>query len=84
MQRALDASSRLVEIDHVRTGRIRFEQFRPRQAKPVVDHIDRQLAKRYGFTLEELDFIINYDAKYRIGEDSGEEGEPEDAPAVFS
>jgi hypothetical protein len=24
-------------------------------------------AKRYGFTDEELDFIINYDIKYRMG-----------------
>ena len=26
------------------------------------------LAKRYGFTEEELDFIINYDIKYRMGD----------------
>jgi len=25
------------------------------------------LAKHYGFTEEELDFIINYDIKYRMG-----------------
>ena len=29
--------------------------------------IDRVLAKHYGFTDEELDFIINYDIKYRMG-----------------
>jgi hypothetical protein len=84
MQSALDSSTRLVEIDHARTGKVRFEQFRPRQAKPVVDHIDGHLAKRYRFTAEELDFIINYDAKYRMGEGSGEEGEPEDTPAASS
>jgi len=27
------------------------------------------LAKHYGFTEEELDFIINYDIKYRMGKD---------------
>ena len=26
----------------------------------------------YGFTDEELDFIINYDIKYRMGRDGGE------------
>ncbi len=36
--------------------------------------IDRVLAKHYGFTDEELDFIINYDIKYRMGNASGEEG----------
>lgn len=29
--------------------------------------IDRILAQHYGFTDEELDFIINYDIKYRMG-----------------
>jgi hypothetical protein len=31
------------------------------------------LAQHYGFTDEELDFILNYDIKYRLGLDSGEE-----------
>ncbi len=31
--------------------------------------IDRVLARHYGFTDEELDFIINYDIKYRLGRD---------------
>lgn len=36
---------------------------------------DRTLARHYGFTDEELDFIINYDIKYRMGAgaDAGEE-----------
>ncbi|MBA3248016.1 MAG: hypothetical protein H0T63_08030 [Pyrinomonadaceae bacterium] len=33
----------------------------------IIDEIDRVLAKHYGFTDEELDFIINYDIKYRMG-----------------
>ena len=39
----------------------------------VLDEIDRVLARRYGFTAEELDFISNYDIKYRLGRDSGDE-----------
>jgi hypothetical protein len=27
----------------------------------------------YGFTDEELDFIINYDIKYRMGRDNGDD-----------
>ncbi len=38
-----------------------------------LDEIDTLLAKHYGFTEEELDFIINYDIKYRMGRDAGEE-----------
>ena len=35
----------------------------------VIDEIDRVLARHYGFTDEELDFIINYDIKYRMGDE---------------
>jgi hypothetical protein len=31
------------------------------------------LAKHYSFTEEELDFIINYDIKYRMGSELEEE-----------
>jgi hypothetical protein len=44
-------------------------------SKPIIDEIDRVLARHYGFTDEELDFIINYDLKYRLGRDAGEEAE---------
>ena len=36
-------------------------------SKSILDQIDRVLANHYGFTDEELDFIINYDIKYRMG-----------------
>ncbi|MBQ6245925.1 MAG: hypothetical protein IJK04_03590 [Kiritimatiellae bacterium] len=39
----------------------------PKLSKPIIDEIDELLAKHYGFTEEELDFIINYDIKYRMG-----------------
>jgi hypothetical protein len=32
------------------------------------------LARHYGFTDEELEFIINYDIKYRMGKTSADEG----------
>ena len=40
------------------------------KSKAIIDEIDRVLAKRYGFSDEELDFIINYDIKYLKGRDS--------------
>jgi hypothetical protein len=40
---------------------------RPSISKPIIDKIDSVLAEHYGFTDEELDFIINYDIKYRMG-----------------
>ena len=32
-----------------------------------MNKIDRALARHYGLSDEELDFIINYDVKYRMG-----------------
>jgi hypothetical protein len=34
-----------------------------------MDKIDIALAKHYHFTQEELDYIINYDIKYRMGKE---------------
>ena len=58
---------------HVRnqktTGRTEIQLFRVKPVKPIIDEIDKVLAKHYGFTEEELDFIINYDIKYRMGDE---------------
>jgi hypothetical protein len=43
----------------------------PAKSKIEIDKIDQTLAKYYGFTVDELDFIINYDIKYRMGADEG-------------
>jgi len=48
-------------------GKAEVDQFSIAPCKPIIDEIDRLLAKHYGFTDEELDFIINYDIKYRMG-----------------
>jgi hypothetical protein len=49
----------------------------PKQSKAIIDRVDQLLAEYYGFTAEEADFIINYDVKYRMGDDlfDDEEGE---------
>lgn len=45
------------------------------KSKLIIDEIDSVLAKHYGFTDEELDFIINYDIKYRMGKELENEDE---------
>ncbi len=54
------------------SGRVEYDEFYPKLSKPIIDKIDRVLAEHYGFTEEELDFIINYDIKYRMGRESEE------------
>ena len=39
----------------------------PGRSKNVIDEIDRTLGSHFSFTTEEVDFIINYDIKYRLG-----------------
>jgi hypothetical protein len=51
------------------TGHIFYEEYYPRLSKPIIDEIDKILAEHYGFTEAELDFIINYDIKYRMGKE---------------
>jgi len=53
------------------TGRTETQAFKVQKSKPIIDEIDRALAEHYGFTDEELDFISNYDIKYRVGADDG-------------
>ena len=60
-------NSQLKEKTSSLTGHITYQEFYPRLSKLVIDKIDQVLAQYYGFTDEELDFIINYDIKYRMG-----------------
>lgn len=48
-------------------GNTEYDEFNPRVCFSRIEQIDRILAQHYGFTDEELDFIINYDIKYRMG-----------------
>ena len=60
-------------LSHSESDNIEIESFRFNKSKPIIDEIDKVLAKHYGFTEEELDFIINYDIKYRMGDELGEQ-----------
>lgn len=51
-------------------GNVTVQYFNFRPSKPILDEIDSVLARHYGFTEEELDFILNYDIKYRLGRDT--------------
>ena len=60
-------NSRRKETRYRTTGKVVYDEFAQKPSKPIVDEIDRVLAGHYGFTDEELDFLINYDIKYRMG-----------------
>ena len=51
------------------------QYFYLKKSKAIIDEIDTVLAKHFGFTNEELDFIINYDIKNRLGKELENEDE---------
>jgi hypothetical protein len=65
----LQENSKRRIYNYERLGRVEYDEFYPNKSKPIIDEIDRVLAQHYGFTEEELDFIINYDIKYRMGKE---------------
>lgn len=69
LNRRLNSTIQIAEYTYKNKGTVRFAQFFPKKSKSLIDEIDKALAKHYGFTEEELDFIINYDIKYRMGDD---------------
>ena len=52
-------------------GPLTIQSTYPRLSKQLIDKLDAVLSQHYGFTDEELDYIINYDIKYRMGLGSG-------------
>ena len=66
----IKANSVMLVRHQRQTGRTETQSFKIQKSKPIINQIDMILAKHYGFTDEELDFIINYDIKYRMGLDN--------------
>ena len=63
----LEKNSHMQTREQSKTGTIQTQSFEIQKSKPIIDKIDAALAKHYGFNDEELDFIQNYDIKYRVG-----------------
>lgn len=69
----LDLNSKMLTRIQKQTGETKTQSFKIALSKPIIDKIDTVLAQHYGFTDEELDFIINYDIKYRMGKELEED-----------
>ena len=68
-----------LRAQYAASGRVEYDQFYPRKSKLITDEIDRVLAVHYALTEEELDFVLSYDIKFRLGssaEDDDEETQP--------
>jgi len=68
-------NSKILEMNYTDWGMMKIQCIYPKHSKHILDEIDTVLAGHYGFTEAELDFILNYDIKYRLGRDTETEGE---------
>ncbi len=71
--------SRFLTNNYKKYGKMTIQSFQPRLSKPVIDEIDRAIAPHYQLSPEELDFIISFDYKYRMGQDDDDDSGDEDA-----
>jgi hypothetical protein len=60
-------NSRVLDMNYKKWGRMQIQCIYPRESKVILDRIDSVLARHFGLTERELDFIVNYDIKYRLG-----------------
>lgn len=59
-------------VYHYKTsGRVEYDEFYMKKSKDIIDMIDRTLGKHYGLSDLELDYIMNYEIKYRTGLQDG-------------
>jgi hypothetical protein len=70
LMRSLQANGQRRSIRYKKTGLVEYDEFYPKLSKPQIDDIDNILARYYKLTEDELDFILNYDIKYRLGRES--------------
>ncbi len=66
-------NSKTLTMTYKGLGTLKIQCTYPRLSKPLIDEIDCVLACHYGLTAEELDFVVNYDIKYRLGRAAAEE-----------
>ncbi|MCW5775309.1 MAG: hypothetical protein KIS87_02540 [Phycisphaeraceae bacterium] len=74
LSRDLTATAEVATATYKVGGTVSFEKFRPKRTKHVIDRIDGLLGASLGLADEQIDFIVNYDIKYRIGDAQEEEG----------
>jgi len=75
LSESLKEHSRRKVIATKQGHQIEYDEMKAVHSKPAIDEIDHALAQAYGFSEVEVDFLINYDIKYRMGVDTQGEDE---------
>lgn len=72
METSLRTNAIYYSINSATNGLNETVTYQKFKSKEIMDAIDKELIKVYDFTEEELDFIINYDIKYRMSDELNE------------
>lgn len=78
LQKDYQKNSKVIERNYDKKGRtftMEKQYFYIKHSKGIIDDIDAVLANHYALSPEELDFVVNYDIKYRLGMESDDEDE---------
>jgi hypothetical protein len=67
--KSLEENAEIKTINSKTKGTIEQKQFVVSKSKSIIDEIDKVLAQHYKFNADELEFIINYDIKNRLGKE---------------
>ena len=65
LMRSLKRNAERKTIETKTGDKISYDEFRVGESQPIINEIDHVLSEYYECTEEELDFITNYDIKYR-------------------
>ena len=71
--RDLDSNSTKLVRNQKQTGKIETQCFKIQKSKPLIDRIDEAVGPHYGLGREEVEFLMNYDIKYRLGVEEDDE-----------
>ena len=70
LMESMRANAKSVTMDYKKHGRMTIQCFFPRLSKSEIDDLDIVISRIYGLTAEQLEFVINYDIKYRMGQNT--------------
>ena len=73
LMKSFKKTSQILTMRYKKHGVLNIQCIYPKLSKDIIDQIDITYGRAIGLNNEQLDFIINYDIKYRMGSAADEE-----------
>jgi hypothetical protein len=67
------ANSKAVTMTYKKHGTMTIQCTYPKLSKEIIDRIDQTLGECLGLTIEQSDYLINFDVKYRLGDSESDD-----------